>query len=105
MTALTTNYPYNNIIGKNYDPTLTTKEIAKEVKKQARKLYPEIKINARSEYNAIFITIKVKEENEETKEIRNNIQKLLNSYNYDKGDIYTDYFDSNFYGFVDLEEI
>lgn len=105
MTTLTTNYPYNNIIGENYDPKLTTKEIAKEVKKQAKKLYPEIKISARSEYNAIFITIKVKEENEETKEIRNNIEKLLNSYNYDKGDTMTDYFDSNFYGFVDLEEI
>ena len=105
MTALTTNYPYNNIIGKNYDPTLTTKEIAKEVKKQARKLYPEIKISARSEYNAIFITIKVKEKNEETKEIRNNIQKLLNSYNYNKGDVMTDYYDNNFYGFVKLELI
>lgn len=105
MTTLTNNYPYNNIIGKNYDQTLTTKEIAKEVKKQAKKLYPEIKISARSEYNAIWITIKVKEKNEESKEIRNNIQKLLNSYNYNKSDVYTDYFDYNFYGFVDLEEI
>lgn len=33
MTTLITNYPYNNIIGKNYDINLTTKEIAKEVKK------------------------------------------------------------------------
>ncbi len=105
MTRLTTNYPYNNIVGKNYDKNLTTKEISKEVKKQAKKLYPEIKISARSEYNAIWINIKVKEENEETKEIRNNIQKLLNSYNYDKGDAMTDYFDSNFYGFVKLELI
>lgn len=105
MTTLITNYPYNNIIGKNYDINLTTKEIAKEVKKQARKLYPEIKISARSEYNAIFITIKAKEENEETKEIKENIESLLNSYNYDKGDVMTDYYDNNFYGFVKLELI
>lgn len=105
MTTITNNYPYNNIIGKNYDPTLTTKEIAKEVKKQAKKLYPEIKISATSRISTIWITIKVKEKNEETKEIRNNIQKLLDSYDYDKGDVYTDYFSHNFCGFVDLEEI
>lgn len=80
MTTLTHDYPYNNIIGKNYNPTLTTKEIAKEVKKQARKLYPEIKISARSEYNAIFIIIKVKEENEETREMKQTVEALLNSY-------------------------
>lgn len=105
MKTLTTNYPYNNIIGNNYNPNLTTKEIAKEVKKQARKLYPEIKISARSEYNAIFITIKAKEKNEETKEMKQTVEALLNSYNYDKGDVITDYFDSNFYGFVELELI
>ena len=105
MTTLTTNYPYNNIVGKNYDRNLTIKEIAKEVKKQARKLYKGIKMSARSEYNAIFITIKVKEENEETKEIKETIKALLNSYNYDKGDVMTDYYDNNFYGFVKLELI
>lgn len=105
MKTITNNYPYNNIIGKNYDPTLTTKEIAREVKKQAKKLYKGLKISATSEYNAIWIRIKVKEKNEETKEIRNNIINLLNSYNYDKGDVMTDYYDSNFYGFVKLEEI
>lgn len=105
MTTLINSYPYNNIIGKNYTPTLTTKEIAREVKKQAKKLYPEIKISARSEYDAIWITIKVKEENEETKEIKENVESLLNSYNYDKGDVMTDYYDNNFYGFVKLELI
>lgn len=105
MTTLTTNYPYNNIVGKNYDRNITTKEIAKEVKKQAKKLYKGIKISVRSEYNTIFITIKVKEENEETKEIKQTIEALLNSYNYDKGDIMTDYCDNNFYSFVNLELI
>lgn len=105
MTTITNNYPYNNIIGKNYDPTLTTKEIAREVKKQARKLYKGLKISARSEYNAIWIRIKVEEKNTQTREIKKNITNLLNSYNYDKGDVMTDYFDSNFYGFVDLELI
>lgn len=105
MTTLTNKYPYNNIVGKNYNPTLTTKEIAKEVKKQAKKLYKGIKISATSEYNAIFLTIKVKEENEETKEIKENVESLLNSYNYDKCDVMTDYYDNNFYGFVKLELI
>ena len=105
MTTLTNNYPYNNTVGKNYDRNLTTKEIAKEVKKQAKKLYPEIKISARSEYDAIWITIKVKEENEEKKEIKENVESLLNSYNYDKGDVMTDYYDNNLYGFVKLELI
>lgn len=102
MTTLTHDYPYNNTVGKNYDINLTTKEIAKEVKKQAKKLYPEIKISARSEYNAIFITIKTKEE---TREMKQTVEALLNSYNYNKGDVITDYFDSNFYGFVELELI
>ncbi len=105
MKTLTTNYPYNNIIGNNYNPNLTTKEIAKEVKKQAKKLYKGIKISAKSEYNAIFITIKIKEENEETRQMKQTVEALLNSYNYDKGDVITDYFDSNFYGFVELELI
>lgn len=105
MKTLTTNYPYNNIIGNNYNPNLTTKEIAKEVKKEAKKLYKGIKISAKSEYNAIFITIKIKEENEETKGIKENVESLLNSYNYDKGDVMTDFFDNKFYGFVKLELI
>lgn len=105
MTTLTHDYPYNNTVGKNYDINLTTKEIAKEVKKQAKKLYKGLKISAKTEYNAIFITIKVKEENEETKEIKENIESLLNSYNYDKGNVMTDYYDNNFYGFVKLELI
>lgn len=105
MTTLTHDYPYNNTVGKIYDINLTTKEIAKEVKKQAKKLYKGLKISAKTEYNAIFITIKVKEENEETKEIKENIESLLNSYNYDKGDVMTDYYDNNFYGFVKLELI
>lgn len=105
MTTLINSYPYNNIVGKNYDRNITTKEIAKEVKKQAKKLYKGIKISVRSEYNAIFITIKAKEENEETKEMKQTVEALLNSYNYDKGDVMTDYYDSNFYGFVELELI
>lgn len=100
-----TTYNYNNIIVNNYNPNLTTKEIAKEVKKQAKKQYKGLKISARSEYNAIFIKIKVEEENAQAREIKKNITDLLDSYNYDKGDVMTDYFDSNFYGFVDLELI
>lgn len=100
-----TTYNYNNIIGNNYNPNLTTKEIAREVKKQARKLYKGIKISVKSEYNAIFIKIKVKEYNKRNQEIKKNITNLLDSYNYDKGDVITDYFDDNFYGFVDLELI
>lgn len=102
---MTQTSPYNNIIGNNYNQNLTTKEIAKEVKKEAKKLYKGLKISATSDLYAIWIKIKVQEINEETKEIRNNIQKLLDSYNYDKSDINTDYFDYNFCGFVDLEEI
>lgn len=100
-----TTYNYNNIIGNNYNPNLTTKEIAKEVKKQAKKLYKGLKISARSEYNAIFIKIKVEEYNKRNQEIKKNITDLLDSYNYDKSDVITDYFDDNFYGFVDLELI
>lgn len=105
MTTLTHDYPYNHTVGKNYDINLTTKEIAKEVKKQAKKLYKGLKISAKTEYNAIFITIKAKEENEETREMKQTVEALLNSYNYDKGDVLTDYFDSYFYGFVELELI
>lgn len=33
------------------------------------------------------------------------IEKYMDSYNYDKSDVMTDYFDYNFYGFVDYEWI
>lgn len=38
-------------------------------------------------------------------EIEKDIMSMLNSYNYDRSDIMTDYFDKNFCGFVDIELI
>lgn len=41
--------------------------------------------------------------NKEVYAIVSDIHNMLNAYNYDGSDVMTDYFDKNFYGFVDVE--
>lgn len=43
--------------------------------------------------------------NNKIREIEKDIVSMLESYNYDRSDIMTDYFDKNFCGFVDIELI
>lgn len=98
---------YNNIFGSRYDRNLNIKDIAKLVKKEASQKYPNCKISARTKnYEAIWVTIKLNETNyneEKQKEIKKDIENMLESYNYNRSDVMTDYFDVSFYGFVDLE--
>lgn len=141
---------YNNIFGSRYDGNLNIKDIAKLVKKEASKKYPNCKISARTKnYDAIWITVTLDKEeyraktiNEVPKEaiywnierkighngiikeedfktyiknnviksvktlnIENDITQMLESYNYNRSDVMTDYFDYNFYGFVEIEYI
>lgn len=100
---------YNNIFGSRYDGNLNIKDIAKLVKKEASKKYPNCKISARTKnYDAIWVTVKLNETEynaEQQQEIKKDITIMLESYNYDRSDVMTDYFDYNFYGFVDIEYI
>lgn len=138
---------YNNLYGARYDANLPLKDIAKMVKKEASKKYPDCKISATTKnFHSIWIKIMLDEEKyraktvdevpkgpeywnierqigndgiikkEELEEyIKNNVVKstraldierdvkdMLGSYNYDKSDVYTDYFDCNFYGSVNV---
>lgn len=139
---------YNNLYGEKYDKNLNIKDIAKLVKKEASKKYPDCKISAKTEHGEVIriaVTLDKEEyraktidevprgaiywdierkigndgiiQEEDFKEyIENNIVKstraieierdvinMLENYNYNKSDIMTDYFDYNFYGFVDIE--
>lgn len=100
---------YNNIFGSRYDGNLNIKDIAKLVKNEAKEKYPKCKISARTKnYNAIWVTVKVNETDyntEKQKEIKKDIENMLESYNYNRSDVMTDYFDYNFYGFVEVEAI
>lgn len=138
---------YNNLYGARYDANLSLKDIAKMVKKEASKKYPDCKISATTKnFNTIRITVTLDKESyrakttdevakgpvywnierqigndgiikeEDFKEyienhvvksiktfnIENDIKQMLESYNYNKSDVTTDYFDYNFYGFVDV---
>lgn len=138
---------YNNLYGARYDANLSLKDIAKMVKKEASKKYPDCKISARTKnFNSIRIIVTLDKESyrakttdevakgpvywnierqigndgiikeEDFKEyienhvvksiktfnIENDIKQMLESYNYNKSDVTTDYFDYNFYGFVDV---
>lgn len=100
---------YNNILGSRYNKNLTIKDIAKLVKNEAKGKYPDCKISARTKnYDAIWVTVKVNETDyniEKQKEIKKDIANMLESYNYNRSDVMTDYFDYNFYGFVDIDYI
>lgn len=138
---------YRDIKGKNYDASLSNKDIAKIVKKELKTRFKDCKISARSTYDGIWIKISlnmdkykaktwsdltdnykkiiinklnlgcIDEEkvdrylenrqvpNLEAKSIEKEAKELLESYNYDRSDPYTDYFDVKFYGFVDIELI
>lgn len=139
---------YNNLYGEKYDKNLSIKDIAKLVKKEASKKYPNCKISAKTEHGeviriavtldkeeyraktidevprgAIYLNIErkighdgiIEEENfkeyiennvvksVKTLKIENDIKTMLENYNYNRSDIMSDYFDYNFYGFVDME--
>lgn len=138
---------YNNLYGARYDANLNIKDIAKLVKKEALKKYPDCKISAKTKnFDSIWIEITLDKEEYRAKTINevpkgpaywnierqighngiikredleeyiknnvvksvktfdmeNDIKLMLESYNYNKSDVYTDYFDYNFYGFVDV---
>ncbi|NMW84703.1 hypothetical protein HKO22_02955 [Peptoniphilus sp. AGMB00490] len=140
---------YNNIIGTNYDANLKIKDIAKKVKSYIKDTYG-VKNSVRSEYDTIFIMLKLdnsfkatsREElpnnkrsfivehisrklddvnitvdifnsylkdhvyiNKKGQDMIEDIETYMNSFNYDKSDVMTDYFDYKFCGSVDYEWI
>ena len=78
------------------------KEIAKIIRVEVRKRFPMCKFSVRmSGYRSIDINIKTSpfaKDSEILKAIAHYIAEFADSYNYDNSDLYTDYFDVNFYG-------
>lgn len=118
------NYDHK-FVGSNYTPELTTKEIAKIIRQHLKQQFPEVKFSVKSEFSKINIYIVSspycnkkleyspsissyehrkyeRENNKELNSVVDYCKKLLQSYTYDDSDVMTDYFDTNFYGFVDI---
>lgn len=136
---------YRDIKGKNYDASLSNKDVARIVKKELKTRFKDCKISATSSYSSVRVKISLDMDkyrarswddltqyykdiirsrylernnisletylnshpipNLEAKSIEKEAKELLESYNYDRSDPYTDYFDVKFYGFVDIELI
>ena len=138
--------------GNRYGQITDVKEIAKQVKKEIKNKYKDIKISARTKtgyHQSIRVTLKLdldeykakeyndladhqinimlrdlglksfredcneivnylKERripNKEALKIKEDTKDLLWAYNYDDSDIMTDYFEKEFFSFVDIELI
>ena len=67
-------------------------------------IYYDVEMRARREGKTIPEFLKDRNIlNKEAKAIEKDIDAMLLAYNYDGSDIMTDYFDKNFYGFVNIE--
>ena len=80
------------------------KKIASITRKHLKERFPMCKWSVRSDYNSIHCELKSSpwgKRSDEILAILNYAKAFVNSYNYDNSDIMTDYFDVNFYGFVE----
>jgi len=123
------NYTENAWQGQNYNPRLTTKEIAGLIRKQLKKEFPECKFSVRyksfsggSEINVSLMAAKFKvfnigtgylqvnhywldkqkELTPEAVKVLKRVTKIVNSYNYDDSDPQIDYFNTNFYFMLEI---
>jgi hypothetical protein len=121
---MTYQYP-ERIYGSKYQENMDIKDIAKEVRKAIKMdgFKFSVKIQRFSGGQSLKVRIKevpddfpmvaMKESwngygaqwqySPELKELMDYIEAIINSYNYDGSDSMVDYFDVNFYGFVDVE--
>ena len=96
---------YNDIKGSRYEATkdLDIAEVAKLVRKDIKSDIPTIKTSVRVQRYSMGCSINVEmlEYSIVLKlHYRKQIRKILDSYNYDKSDVMTDYFDYKFAGLI-----
>lgn len=111
--------------GPKYQENMDIKDIAKEVRKAIKMdgFKFSVKIKRFSGGQSLNVGIKVVPDDfpmvvmkeswngygsqwkysPELEKLRDDIKAIINSYNYDGSDMMVDYFDVNFYGFVDVE--
>ena len=111
--------------GSKYQENMDIKDIAKEIRKAIKMdgFKFSVKIRRYSGGQSLNVGIKEVPDNfqmaaakeswngygqrweysPELKQLMDNIKAIINSYNYDGSDSMVDYFDVNFYGFVDVE--
>lgn len=94
--------PYEISVGTNYNKNLTLKEIAKQAKKQIKNLYPNTKISIRTSGKTITATISVKEINQESIKIKEEIESILESYQYKKIGYLNEDYQINYFLYVYL---
>lgn len=94
--------PYEITFGTNYNKNLTLKEIAKQAKKQIKNLYPNTKISIRTSGKTITATISIKEINQEVLKIKEEIENILESYQYKKIGYLNEDYQINYFLYVYL---
>lgn len=94
--------PYGISFGTNYKKDLSIKEIAKQAKKEIKNLYPKIKVSIRTSGKTIAATIKVKEINQESIKMKEQIESILESYQYKNVGQLNDDYSSNCFIYVYL---
>ena len=98
-------------IGNNYEKyhIRDNKEIAAIIRKHLRERFPMCKWSVRiGGNNSIYVTLlesPFEKDSDELKAIAHYAYTFGESYNYDNSDIYSDYFDVNFYGLYESEII
>lgn len=98
-------------IGSNYEKyhIHDNKEIAAIIRKHLRERFPMCKWSVRiGGYNSIYVALlesPFEKGSDELKAIAHYAYAVGESYNYDNSDIYSDYFDVNFYGLYENEII
>ena len=113
--------------GDRYDTSLSMDAITKIIRAYCKGHYPDCKFSVtRKDYNSITVALMeapfeaipedaddytkrhshtqhaTKCGTKEAREIMEDIELFANSYNYDHSDIYTDYFDRNFYLWLEI---
>lgn len=105
-----------NFKGANYDANKTVKEIAKEVRAYIRKTHKDCKFSVTSDRNCLSIQLiksveevrlplnkdRISKFTEYGQNLYDSVFNFAESFNYDKSEIMTDYFDVNFYLRVQL---
>ena len=113
--------------GSRYDRDLSMEAITKIIRAYCKGHYPDCKFSVtRKDYNSITVALMeapfeaipenvdegikylrhiqnaTKFGTEEAREIMRDIEMFGNSYNYDRSDVYTDYFDTGFYLWLEI---
>lgn len=124
-------YTQNGWVGDNYDRNLTTKDIAERVRAYVKEAYPTYKFSIRTEYASMCSSIHValmeapedvfvnpdREKYEQLNsyyldkeegitelgcEVMKDINDFICSYRYNDSDGMIDYFDTNFYYYLEI---